>query len=437
MKKFFGAVFGILLCIFFSTHASAATSNSITNPSVETVSGSSPTAWLTSSWGGHSANFSVVTPGQDGSRALRIDMASYVGGQADWYFAPVAVTANTQYDYSEYYQSNVPTEVVAELYDGTGAFTQILLGRLDPTAEWKQFSGSFTTAANTQSVTVFHLIKQNGWVQTDNFSLSLRDTTPTPTPTPTPGPTPTPTPTPSPTPTPTPVTNFNRAIVSIDFDDGWTSISSNAMPVVNKYGFKTTQYIISNYLDDPSTWFMSTVKLRQMLNSGHVLGSHTTTHPHLPTLTNKQVTNQLANSKTKLDRIYKSYNKKVTMFATPYCETSATVVSVAKLHYQAVRNCDGVTNTRANFDRWNLKSKIVTNTTTTETITQWVTEAIAEKSWLILVYHEVAEPAQVKGGELTYSITPAELDKHMQAIKNSGAAVLTSDVALAEVLAQL
>src|SRR3954465_6555116 len=38
---------------------------------------------------------------------------------------------------------------------------------------------------------------------------------------------------------------FSQPIVSVTFDDGWESVYTVAMPLLQKYGIHTTQYILS------------------------------------------------------------------------------------------------------------------------------------------------------------------------------------------------
>jgi hypothetical protein len=62
----------------------------------------------------------------------------------------------------------------------------------------------------------------------------------------------------------------------------------------------------------------------------------------------------------------------------------------------------------------------------------WVSQAKNDKSWLILVYHQVTTNSADE-----YGVTPANLEAELSAIKNSGIAVKTIDQALVTILAQL
>ena len=60
-------------------------------------------------------------------------------------------------------------------------------------------------------------------------------------------------------------------------------------------------------------------------------------------------------------------------------------------------------------------------------------QAIADKTWLVLCYHEVDTATE----DPTYAVTPANLNSELSSIKSKGVAVLTVDAALTEIQAQL
>ncbi len=186
----------------------AAGTNLIVNPSAETADSANaalPAAWLEGNWGTNTATFSYSSLAEDGAKGLTVNVANYVSGDAKWYFAPIAVTAGSTYAFSDYYQSDVPTLLVAQYTTASGANSYADLGTQAPAAVWSQAKTSFTVPVGVTTMTVFHLLASNGSLTIDNAALSLVPTaTPTLTPTPTPSTTPVPTATPSATPAPTP-----------------------------------------------------------------------------------------------------------------------------------------------------------------------------------------------------------------------------------------
>jgi peptidoglycan/xylan/chitin deacetylase (PgdA/CDA1 family) len=160
-------------------HASAASANLITNPSAETSVSGAPTSWLQGNWGTNTTSFTYTSAGaEDGSHALQVSVSGYSSGDAKWYFAPVSVAASTSYSFSDYYESAVSTQLVAEYLDASGNATFATLETVTPSTTWAQTNVSFKTPANTASMTIFHLIAGNGTLTTDNYNLSVTPTTP-------------------------------------------------------------------------------------------------------------------------------------------------------------------------------------------------------------------------------------------------------------------
>jgi peptidoglycan/xylan/chitin deacetylase (PgdA/CDA1 family) len=163
--------------------ASAASANLIANSSVETAdsSGKLPQSWSQDAWGTNTHTFSYLTTGHTGSRSVKVQISSYGSGDAKWAAAPVNVQSGTKYDYSDYYQSSITSDVVAQYDDGAGNYTYVDLGTASASAStWKQYAVSLTVPAGVKQVTVFHLIAGVGTLTLDDASLSMSDTTTTP-----------------------------------------------------------------------------------------------------------------------------------------------------------------------------------------------------------------------------------------------------------------
>lgn len=105
-------------------------------------------------------------------------MKKHLIGDAKRYFKPVQVTSGAQYTYTAYYKSNVPTQLVAQYANGSGAVSYVLLKAVPLSTTWKQISVTFTVPKNVKSMTILHIIKRNGYLATDNFSLTGKDATP-------------------------------------------------------------------------------------------------------------------------------------------------------------------------------------------------------------------------------------------------------------------
>jgi peptidoglycan/xylan/chitin deacetylase (PgdA/CDA1 family) len=87
-----------------------------------------------------------------------------------------------------------------------------------------------------------------------------------------------------------------QKVVILTFDDGYGSQYSNAKPILDKYGFKATFYIVCNYVgsgDNRMTW----KDIKSLQQEGHDIASHTMNHDDLSKLPPQKVEYEVAQSK--------------------------------------------------------------------------------------------------------------------------------------------
>jgi hypothetical protein len=121
----------------------------------------------------------------------------------------------------------------------------------------------------------------------------------------------------------------------------------------------------------------------------------------------------------------------ITDFATPYGEYNANVLTNIKKYYASHRGVESGFNSKDGFDIYDIKVQNVDITTTPAQVAAWVAEAQKDKTWLVLVYHNVD-----KSGD-EYGVSPENLDTELASIKQTGVAVETMSQALKEVQPQL
>lgn len=78
--------------------------------------------------------------------------------------------------------------------------------------------------------------------------------------------------------------------VVFTFDDGGVSFLTIAAPVLEKYGFRGIFFIATAYIG--STGFLTADQIRELAGRGHVIGSHSHTHPLMMNMQGKE---ELAN----------------------------------------------------------------------------------------------------------------------------------------------
>ncbi|MFZ4631774.1 MAG: polysaccharide deacetylase family protein [Patescibacteria group bacterium] len=105
----------------------------------------------------------------------------------------------------------------------------------------------------------------------------------------------------------------NNNIV-LTFDDGYEDFYTKVYPLLVKYNYKATLYVIINALDTPG--YLTKTQVKELASSGLVeIGSHTFNHPDLRNLKFKDARFEIEASRQKLEQIS---GQKVLSFAYPF-----------------------------------------------------------------------------------------------------------------------
>jgi peptidoglycan/xylan/chitin deacetylase (PgdA/CDA1 family) len=130
------------------------------------------------------------------------------------------------------------------------------------------------------------------------------------------------------------ITNNSTKIVILGFDDNRKGDFTYAKPVLDKYGFKATFFIICGKTTDKGA--MNWQDIAAMQKDGMDIESHTMTHKHLNHLSASALNFEIAGSKQCLA----SHGYNVTSFAYPYDEgaDNVTVVNTVAKNYEVARS---------------------------------------------------------------------------------------------------
>lgn len=406
--RFSTAVLIIISTFFSGLNVSAVGPNLINNLSFE----DGATGWTQNKWGNNTTNFTIIDGNaQDGFKSGKVEMTSYFSGDARWSYNPVNVSPNTEYETGFFYKASVSSYVLMDIVNNANVHEYRWLGNTLPsTTSWASFYYRFTTSSDVKNVNFYIPLSKVGYIQTDNYYMVKSDTQP-----------------------PTAANKFTRPLVSIDFDDGWKSAYSNGFPILNEFGFKGTDGIVTDTVESTDSWdranYMSKSEVIALKNQGHRIASHTKTHPFLTTLTPVQVLDEVKGSKQYLESII---SQPVNYFITPYCSFNQPVTDIVKQNYTlGMRNCDDTYNTKSTFNRYNINSFPIFNTTTDSEIKAVLDKAKANNEWIVFMYHKVDNSNE------TYAVTPTKLRQQMQLIKDSTISVKPSQDALVELIPQL
>ena len=173
---------------------------------------------------------------------------------------------------------------------------------------------------------------------------------------------------------------FKSSIVSFVFDDGYEGIYTDIKPIFDIKNIVGCIAIISDYLNSPT--YMSRSQCLELQNKGWEIMGHTKTHPHLTTLTKKEIKYELQKSKTDLEE----NNLIITNLVYPYHDYNKMVREIAKDYYCSARR--GYTKIN-NFplDLYSLNSILIDNPKDLSRTLKFVDTIKDTVGWAIFYMH--------------------------------------------------
>jgi peptidoglycan/xylan/chitin deacetylase (PgdA/CDA1 family) len=136
--------------------------------------------------------------------------------------------------------------------------------------------------------------------------------------------------------------------VTITFDDGFRSVREHALPVLARYGFRATVFLVTDYCGRLNDWpdqprsvrrrpLLDWAEVREMSTAGVAFGSHSRTHPDLTRLTGSAAETEMAGSKKAIED---ATGKPVEAFAYPYGACAGWLRALARSHFRVACTAD-------------------------------------------------------------------------------------------------
>jgi peptidoglycan/xylan/chitin deacetylase (PgdA/CDA1 family) len=128
-------------------------------------------------------------------------------------------------------------------------------------------------------------------------------------------------------------TNSNRLAI-INFDDGSQGQYIYSKPILDKYGFKATFFIVCNYVEKKNR--MNWQEIESLYKEGYDIESHTMNHNDLSKISSQMLNYEIGQSKQCL----LNHSINATIFAYPFAkgaDNNSTVVNVVAKYYDLAR----------------------------------------------------------------------------------------------------
>ncbi|TDC81461.1 polysaccharide deacetylase family protein [Actinomadura sp. 7K507] len=125
-----------------------------------------------------------------------------------------------------------------------------------------------------------------------------------------------------------------RGLVGLTFDDGYADFATRAVPVLLRYGFGATAFIVSGRTGTYNAWddgprkpLMTDDQIRTVADAGIEIGSHGRHHVSLPGTDDTELREELEESRAGLEEIIEG---PVTGFAYPYGHATSREVEAVR-----------------------------------------------------------------------------------------------------------
>lgn len=125
--------------------------------------------------------------------------------------------------------------------------------------------------------------------------------------------------------------------IIITFDDGYEDVYTNAVPILQKYGFTATIFVVTGDVGGTNVWdrakgydsapLLTWDELKTLANAGFDIEPHTVTHPHLTRLSPAQAEQEIRDAKATLEA---RLGRQVDTFCYPYGDYNNEIQNIVR-----------------------------------------------------------------------------------------------------------
>ncbi|MCF8371599.1 MAG: polysaccharide deacetylase family protein [Bacteroidales bacterium] len=148
-------------------------------------------------------------------------------------------------------------------------------------------------------------------------------------------------------------------VFALNFDDGYANFLTEAFPILQRYGFTATVFVVTDLVGKQSNWsgehgtqLLSWKQIKVLQQAGISIGSHSCTHSDLTQLSNEDVWNEISSSKQKLED---ELGHEISLMSYPYWESNNEIQDMAKAAGYKLA-CGVTQGSIGEFNLWRIES---------------------------------------------------------------------------------
>ena len=210
---------------------------------------------------------------------------------------------------------------------------------------------------------------------------------------------------------------LDQPIISISFDDFPKSVMENALPLLDKYGWKASFYVASGLVNTTNHLGLhfNQNDLARLQQGGHEIGCHTYNHLNITEISTSRLTDELkANARAAKNL---GITTPLRAFAYPFGETSISRKAKLSHEFSSLRGImRGVHYGKVDLNQ--IKSVPIYTGPDMAQTHRFIKNLTRKPGWLTLFTHDVREnPSE-------WGCTPQDFEKTLALIHESGAKVM-------------
>jgi peptidoglycan/xylan/chitin deacetylase (PgdA/CDA1 family) len=221
------------------------------------------------------------------------------------------------------------------------------------------------------------------------------------------------------------IASVSYAEVSFTFDDGSRTQYNNGFPVLQKFGYSATVYLVTKPLGHDD-WYMDWGNVKDLSKAGWDIEAHTRTHPRLTKISHKQLVAELDGCIHDLQ--WHGYPAR--HFAVPYSDTNPIVQREIRKRFVSNRAGEIIGNElnwENKLNRYNLSVVPLTESSDLELMKRFIEHGTFEKRWLIIMVHKVLPDGDPHLKTDKWSVSVSKLKTVAAYCQDQGTKVVTVD----------